>query len=81
MTQVAQGVREVLAHVLNRTPDEIDLGMRIIELPGMDSLHLVEAVTVAEARWGVKFDEDDLFDVRTGHDLCALIQQTAEDPS
>ncbi|PVC80414.1 hypothetical protein DBP19_36830 [Streptomyces sp. CS090A] len=75
--QVSESVRTLLAEVLQRPPTEVDMTQRLTALPGMDSLHLVQTVVTCEKQWSIQLDEEELFDVRTGDDLCALIRRTA----
>ncbi|MEU0382204.1 acyl carrier protein [Streptomyces cyaneofuscatus] len=75
--QVSESVRTLLAKVLQRPPTEVDMTQRLTALPGMDSLHLVQTVVICEKQWNIQLDEEELFDVRTGDDLCALIRRTA----
>jgi acyl carrier protein len=75
---VAESLRVELARALQSEPSEVDLGVRLTELPGMDSLRLVQLIGGIEQRWDVALDEEDLFDVRTGDDLCALIVTKAQ---
>ncbi|MEU4796664.1 acyl carrier protein [Streptomyces sp. NPDC023327] len=75
--QISQGVRALLAEVLQRPPTKVDMTQRLTVLPGMDSLHLVQTVVTCEKQWNIQLDEEELFDVRTGDDLCALILRTA----
>lgn len=76
--QISERVRTLLAEVLQRPPTEVDMTQRLTALPGMDSLHLVQAVVTCEKQWNIQLDEEELFDVRTGEDLCALIRRTAD---
>ncbi|GHF69652.1 acyl carrier protein [Amycolatopsis bartoniae] len=71
--RLAQELRAELAAVLECRPDEVDLAERLTELPGIDSAKLVSVVVACEKRWEVALDEEELFDVRTGQDLCDLV--------
>ncbi|MDT5151303.1 MAG: acyl carrier protein [Mycobacterium sp.] len=73
---ITAAVLEEFSKILVCPPDQIDLGRRITELPGMDSLNLVRAVVAIEERWQIDLAEDDLFDVRTGHDFCLLVARS-----
>lgn len=75
--QVAECLRADLAAVLDCRPEELDLSDRVTALPGIDSARLIEVVVACEKRWEVVLDEDELFDVLTGQDLCDLIVHTA----
>ncbi|MFE0373739.1 acyl carrier protein [Streptomyces tendae] len=75
--QISKSVRTLLADVLQRPASEVDLTQRLTALPGMDSLHLVQTVVTCEKQWSIQLDEEELFDVRTGDDLCTLIRRTA----
>ncbi|MFD8061964.1 acyl carrier protein [Streptomyces cyaneofuscatus] len=75
--QISESVRTLLAEVLQRPPTEVDMTQRLTALPGMDSLHLVQTVVTCEKQWNIQLDEEELFDVRTGEDLCTLIRRTA----
>lgn len=66
-------VRTRIAEILGCPPERIDLTGRVVELPGMESAKLIEVVVWCERRWGISMDEEALFDVRTGEDLCLLI--------
>ncbi|MGI5460914.1 acyl carrier protein [Streptomyces sp. CA-249302] len=86
MTRIKEGVadpggvramiRDSLGELLGCRPMDVDMELRLTEMPGMDSLRLVEAIVTVERTWQVTLDEDELFDVRTGNDLCALIEST-----
>ncbi|SOD75010.1 acyl carrier protein [Jatrophihabitans sp. GAS493] len=75
-SEVADALRTAFAELLQCDPIEVDLGTHIMELPGMDSMKLVKAVVACEKRWQIALDEDELFEVRTGEDLCFLIEAT-----
>ncbi|MFC5802657.1 acyl carrier protein [Streptomyces formicae] len=75
---VRREVRAALSELLECAPEEVDLGRRLTELPGMDSLRLVESVVTLEDDWNISLDDEALFDVRTGDDLCALIERTMQ---
>lgn len=77
--ELRETVRATFAEVLQCDPDDIDLTRRITELPGMDSLNLVHAVVACEEQCAVSLDEDQLFDVRTGDDLCGLIERARQE--
>jgi acyl carrier protein len=63
-----------LAGLLQCDQAEIDLSAPLAELPGMDSMKLVEVVVECEQYWQVELDEDQLYEIRTGDDLCALVR-------
>jgi acyl carrier protein len=74
--EITASVRRALAQAMECPPDEVDLDRRMTELPGMDSLRLVECVMSAEEQWRITLGEDALYDVRTGRDFCALVLAT-----
>jgi acyl carrier protein len=78
--QVDQVISEILktelAVILECSPSEVDLSERLTDLPGIDSMKLVQVVVACELRWNIAFDEEALFDVRTGADMCALTSET-----
>lgn len=73
---VAAVLQVELASILDCPPEMVDLSARMVELPGIDSLKLVQTVVLCEQRWQVQLDEEQLFEVRTGLDLCELIRST-----
>jgi acyl carrier protein len=83
LPEITRLVRTRIAEILDCPPEQIDLTDRVIELPGMESAKLVEVVVWCERRWGTSLDEEALFDVRTGEDLCLLIADavTAQNPA
>lgn len=83
-TEIAAVLREELARLLECPTSAVDLDARLTELPGIDSMRLVQAVVNCEKRWHISLDEDELVEVRTGVDLVALISytlQTADEPA
>ncbi|PXX58101.1 acyl carrier protein [Nocardia tenerifensis] len=46
------------------------------ELPGVDSLSLVDIVQILERRMGIRLDDDAVFELETIGDLCRLIEQS-----
>lgn len=74
--EIADVLRSELATSLEIEPGEIDLTTRITELPGIDSMKVVNVVVACERRWNVSIDEEDLFYVRTGEDLADLVVRT-----
>ncbi|WP_410870168.1 acyl carrier protein [Nocardia sp. A7] len=75
-TEIAQVLREELARLLECPADKVDLSVRLTELPGVDSMRLVQTVVACEKRWKIVLDEDELVEVRTGDDLRDLIAHT-----
>jgi acyl carrier protein len=74
--EVAAFLRAELAALLECPAEQVDLGTRLTELPGIDSMRLVQAVVKCEKHWGITLDEDELVEVRTGADLVDLIVHT-----
>ncbi|WP_405183508.1 phosphopantetheine-binding protein [Nocardia sp. NBC_01377] len=75
-TEIANVLREELARLLECRPEQVDLGLRLTELPGVDSMRLVQTVVACEKHWNIVLDEDELVEVRTGEDLRDLIAHT-----
>ncbi|MBO0852566.1 MAG: acyl carrier protein [Nocardia sp.] len=75
-TAVAEALRTELATLLGCPADQVDLAVRLTELPGIDSMRLVQTVVNCEKRWQISIDEDELVEVRTGEDLAELIAYT-----
>jgi len=73
---IAEVVTAQLAELLDCALAEVDLHSRITELPSMDSAKLVQVVVFCEKHWHIELDEDSLFDVRTGEELCLLVEDS-----
>lgn len=69
-------LRDELAQMLDCPPSHIDLSARLTELPGIDSMKIVQAVAKCEKRWQIVLDQDELVEVRSGADLADLIVHT-----
>jgi acyl carrier protein len=74
--EVSAVLRDELAQLLECEPAHVDLTTRLTELPGIDSMRLVQAVVNCQERWGIVLDEDELVEVRSGADLADLIVYT-----
>ncbi|WP_216893485.1 acyl carrier protein [Nocardia alni] len=74
--EVAEVLRNELARLLGCPAAEVDLAVRLTELPGIDSMRLVQTVVNCEKHWNISLDEDELVEVRTGEDLAELIAYT-----
>jgi acyl carrier protein len=74
--EISEILKMELAVALECSPNEVDLSERLTDLPGIDSMKLVQVVVACEQRWNIAFDEEELFDVRTGADMCALTIET-----
>lgn len=60
-TQTAGAVAEVLAEILGGPVDRFGPDTELFgRLPELDSLALVELITVSEERFGFEFDEEDI---------------------
>ncbi|WP_019931155.1 acyl carrier protein [Nocardia sp. BMG111209] len=79
--EITTVLRAELAELLECQAEQVDLGARLTELPGIDSMRLVQAVVKCEKHWGITLDEDELVEVRTGDDLVDLILYTLGDES
>ncbi|MCX4093111.1 acyl carrier protein [Nocardia sp. alder85J] len=79
--EVTAVLRAELAELLECPVDQVDLDARLTELPGIDSMRLVQAVVKCEKHWGITLDEDELVEVRTGTDLVDLIVYTLDTES
>lgn len=75
-SQVSAMLRDELARLLECPLAQVDLNARLTELPGIDSMRLVQAVVNCQERWGIVLDEDELVEVRSGADLADLIVYT-----
>lgn len=71
-------VRDQFVEVLEIEPDEITEDSFFAEDLDADSIDLIEVVNRAEARWGVKIDEEQIYDIETVGELVALMRATIE---
>lgn len=68
-------LREELARRFRCRVEHIDLAAPITELPGADSVLILEAIVACERRWKTRLDEDALAHVYTGADLRDLFER------
>ncbi|MGW4367593.1 acyl carrier protein [Nocardia takedensis] len=71
-SDIAAVVRKKLADNLECPVEHVDLSLPLTELPGVESIRLINTVVACERHWKVVLDNDDLAPVRTGDDLCAV---------
>ncbi|MFI5867873.1 acyl carrier protein [Streptomyces sp. NPDC051546] len=73
--EVLDHVRAVLARSLDldHLAVVIEPRQQLRELPGADSLGLLRAIVELEGFFSVSLDDDDVFELHTVGDLCALI--------
>ncbi|WP_410873876.1 non-ribosomal peptide synthetase [Nocardia sp. A7] len=67
--EITRVLRAELARRFACRVDDIDLAAPITELPGADSVLVLETLVACERRWRVRLDEDALAHVHTGADL------------
>lgn len=72
-------VRDQFVEVLEIDADEITEDSFFAEDLDADSIDLIEVVNRAEARWGVKIDEEQIYDIETVGQLVALLRATVGD--
>lgn len=71
--EIFHALRTELAAVLDADPDTIVLDARLAETLGADSVDLIEAAGVFEARWDIHIDDRDLHDLVTVDDFVGLL--------
>ncbi|WP_051026613.1 non-ribosomal peptide synthetase [Nocardia higoensis] len=74
--EVTRVLREELARRFHCRVDRIDLGSPLTDMPGADSIRILETVVACEKRWKIRLDEDALAFVHTGVDLRDLLVRT-----
>lgn len=72
-------VRDQFVEVLEIDADEITEDSFFAEDLDADSIDLIEVVNRAEARWGVKIDEEQIYDIETVGQLVALLRSAVGD--
>lgn len=71
-------VREQFAEVLEIDMDEITEASFFADDLDADSIDLIEVVNRAETRWGVKIDEERIYDIETVGELVALLGEMTD---
>jgi acyl carrier protein len=75
-------LRAVVAEVSNRDVSKLDLGDDLVEALDLDSLAGLRLLAAVEQRFGVRFPDDQLSDLRTFRRLLdALEAAPKEEPS
>lgn len=71
-------VRKALANSLSVDADAIAPDARLQELPGADSVRLLQAITELEGRLGLEFDDEEIFRPHTFDGLVAVVWARAQ---
>ncbi|WP_031464878.1 acyl carrier protein [Sciscionella sediminilitoris] len=71
-TETLRVLARHLAHALELAPEDIDPAQPLTELPNVDSLRLLDAVSATQDELGVQISEEALFTARTVADLAEL---------
>ncbi|MFE3545539.1 acyl carrier protein [Nocardia sp. NPDC059177] len=75
-TEVTRILREELARRFHCQLDHIDLDAPLTELPGADSVLILEALVACERRWQTRLDQNALSHIHTVRDLRDLFLGT-----
>jgi acyl carrier protein len=75
MTPIEEAVRDIVAREIALPPASVSLDASVRELPGVESIKMLRAVTRIEARFGIELDDEVVFRVTTIGDLAAVIER------
>lgn len=67
-------VREALANNLSADANSIGSDTKLHELPGADSVRLLQVIAELERRLGVEFDDEEIFRPHTFDGLVAVVR-------
>jgi acyl carrier protein len=73
---VFEWVQARLADVLELDPGEITPASRLSDDLDADSIDLIETINAAEAQFGTKIEEQELYDLETAGQLAELIERS-----
>jgi acyl carrier protein len=71
-------VTQALATQTGLRPDEIDPGLALVAIPGIESVKVLRAVVEIEDAYGIVIPDDFLFETATVADLVAFVVNLAE---
>lgn len=66
-------VKILISDILNIDATEVDEGMRMLDLPGVDSLKLMQGLLAVEEHFGITLDEERALAVRTVGEIATLV--------
>ena len=58
MKNITEELKGIVAEIIGRKPDEIDLNAKFIGDLGMDSFMSIEMIVAIEARYGIEISEE-----------------------
>jgi acyl carrier protein len=70
-------VRELLTAHMGLGPEAIELGMRVAEDLGLDSVDAVELLTSIERRTGLEFEVEQIEDIQTVADVVDRLMEVS----
>jgi acyl carrier protein len=70
---VCLGLTEIFQDIFRRPDLVLSDGLSSKDVRGWDSFKHIEIIMVAEAKWAIKFDADDLDELRCVGDLAQMI--------
>ncbi|MFD8687478.1 acyl carrier protein [Streptomyces sp. NPDC059651] len=73
--RVLEEVRELIANHLKVPLDEVTPETQLLDLPGVDSLKLLQGLLAVEDHFGITFDEDEAPAVRSIAQVAALVAE------
>ncbi|UCG46563.1 MAG: acyl carrier protein [Phycisphaerales bacterium] len=79
MATVEERVKEVTAHVLKVSPDEIKMEDSFTEDLGAESVQSIELVAMFEEEFGIEMDEDAALAVQTVGDAVEFIAKVCRE--
>ena len=76
---VERSVRELIAKHLEVDVDQVQPDARLLDLPRMDSLRLMQGILIVEEKFGVQVDESRAIVVRTVAEVSDLVAEALRD--
>jgi acyl carrier protein len=73
-TSIEEVARAILCKELDLPPEEVTAERDIRELPGVQSIKILRAVTRIEAHYDIELDDEAVFEVKSLAELAALIE-------
>lgn len=81
VTKIAAEIREIFARELGIPVDWVEEASNIREVPGMESLRLLRAVTRVEKRFGIELADEAVFAIDSVTQLATLVAARLETPA
>ena len=72
--QIVQDVREIAAKTLGVPVTLVETDTSIRELPGVESIKMLQIIAKVERKYGVQFEDEIIFSIGTIVELASLVE-------